>query len=164
MKLSEAKPFVRYVHLLPINASTPLGVYTPYDNRLFYVYSGVGEIALEKETVSLFEGDALIIPPGTRYEIIPPKGPLTYLAVNFDYTQSNSDKVIPVPPEYSDKFDQNLRFEALSFSDAAELNDPLCIRDFSKILGKLLQTPCLSLFFSSVIFFIISAGVSLTKR
>lgn len=128
MKLQDISPFVRYVHFLPIDKNGyELGI--PFDNRLFFVFSGESKIEAEGRVFELVEGDAIIIPSGIGYKLSPPKSTATYLAVNFDYTRSSDDKQVPVPPLYSSGFSSDMRFESISFSDAEELNSVLHIKD-----------------------------------
>ena len=128
MKLQDISPFVRYVHFLPVDKKGyELGV--PFDNRMFFVFSGESKIEAEGKVFELATGDAIIIPSGVGYRLTPPKSTVTYLAVNFDYTRISDDKQVPVPPLYSSGFSSDMRFESISFSDAEELNSVLYIKD-----------------------------------
>ena len=138
MKLSEIHPFVRFVHPLRIDENERYGISTAFDNRLFYLRAGSGVISASGERLSLSVGDALLLPSGTAYELIPCDLPASYIAVNFDYTQGHVDKDTPVPPLFSSRFDQAERFEVLRFEDAEELSAPLLIKAAPGIGGKLL--------------------------
>ncbi len=136
MKLQDITPFVRYAHFLPIDKNGyELGV--PFDNRLFFVFSGESKIEADGKVFELVEGDAIIIPSGVGYKLAPPESAVTYLAVNFDYTRSSDDKQVPVPPLYSSDFSSDMRFESILFSDTEELNSVLYIknmRDLSRLI------------------------------
>lgn len=138
LKLQDVSPFVRYAHFLPINNKDyDFGV--PFDNRLFFVFSGSSKIEAEGRTFELCEGDAIIIPSGVGYKLASAKSTVTYLAVNFDYTRSNDDKKVPVPPLYSGEFSPNMRFESLTFTDAKELNSVLHISDMRDLSSLLIS-------------------------
>ena len=138
MRLSQIDPFVRYVHFLDINERQRYGKTIPFDNRFFYLWSGTSKIRVEDTVYSVGEGDVLIIPSGTGYELFPSEGELRYFAVNFDYTQGNTDKSVPVEPVFSGKFDPRMRFENLTFSDADELNSALFVKKMNVLSPRLL--------------------------
>lgn len=139
VKLSEINPFVRFVHALRIDENEHFGLSTAFDNRLFYLRAGLGAIRIAGETLSLSVGDAVILPSGTAYELLPCALAAHYIAVNFDYTQSHVDKDTPIPPLFSGRFDPDLRFETIDFDDAEELCAPLCVRGVAGIAQKLLS-------------------------
>lgn len=139
MKLAEIIPFVRYVHFLDIDKKRQFGKSTPFDHRLFYLLSGNGKIAIGERTLTLCEGDAVIIPSGTTYELLPTEKTVRYIGVNFDYTQENSEKAIPVSPVFSGKFEPQMRFEAIDFTDVQELNTTLFLKGINSISSKLLK-------------------------
>lgn len=138
MRLSEIKPFVRYVHFINIDKEENYGHSVPFDNRLFYLWQGASAITVEGKRYELSEGDGVIIPSGVGYELLPSDEKVTYVGVNFDYTESNADKSTPVPPMFSGEFVPDMRFESLSFSDAEELNAPLVVRGVGTFAGRLL--------------------------
>ena len=139
MKLEQISPFVRYAHFLDINQQLYYGESIPFDNRLFYLYSGNGDVKLDYGVIHMCEGDVLIIPSGMMYDLLPTSSSTRYYALNFDYTQSNMDKNKPVSPVFSKNFEPKMRFETISFQDATELNKPLHISGMSKIVSKLLK-------------------------
>lgn len=139
MLISEIKPFIRYVHFLPIDKDKSYSVSTPYDNRLFYVLSGRGAVMTDSETYFLSEGDAILIPSGFRYRLLKPESQVTFIGVNFDYTQGHNDKAVPIPPMNEGSFSPDMKMESLVFSDFPELNDILCVRSVHQVSEKLLK-------------------------
>ncbi len=97
MRFDEIRPFVRYVHYLPLDRTARYGVTFPCDARLFYCCSGSGGITVGDMEYSMEPGCVLILPSGTGYRIGTPAREVTYIAVNFDYTQDNLDKKHPFP-------------------------------------------------------------------
>lgn len=139
MRLTEINPFIRYVHFLEIDEKRKYGKSIPLDHRLFYLSSGNGKIAFNDTVITLNVGDAVIIPSGTVYELLPTDKTAVYVGVNFDYTQKNADRETPVPPIFSGEFDEAMRFETPDFKDAVELNSVLFIRKVNGISSKLVK-------------------------
>ena len=59
-------------------------------------YDGAAAIQTDQERYLLDAGDVLIIPSGNRYQLLPPESKAVYIALNFDYTQSNISFTIHV--------------------------------------------------------------------
>ena len=139
MKLVQICPFVRYVHFLNIDEKRSFGKSVAFDNRLFYLLSASAKIAAGERIYSLSEGDVIIIPAGVNYELLTSKNTARYIAVNFDYTQSNIDKDTPVPPIFTENTSEVVCFESLDFKDAPELNGVLYLKGVNKISSKLFK-------------------------
>ncbi|MDY4975868.1 MAG: AraC family transcriptional regulator [Clostridia bacterium] len=111
MKSSEIHPFIRYAHYIPMGADASYQCTIPYDHRFFYLYDGAAAIQTDQERYLLDAGDVLIIPSGNRYQLLPPESKAVYIALNFDYTQSNTKLQKPIPPVEADTFDDHLILE-----------------------------------------------------
>lgn len=127
MLFSGIKPFVRYVHYLPLDKTSEYAEAVPYDNRLFFARKGSGELWVNGVLYEMPEGAVIIIPSGTKYRLITPKTSVTYIAVNFDYTENNSVRQKPVPPADVCAYDPLLRTEHVCFEDVTEFNDVVYI-------------------------------------
>lgn len=139
MELSNIRPFIRYIHYLTITADENRAVTIPYDNRLFYMYRGTGEIKISGLIYHVEENDVLIIPSGTEYQLLPSEKDYTYIGVNFDYTQAHSDKQIPIPPAETKIYNSALKLESINFIDVHKLNEIVHIKHINRIGGKLVQ-------------------------
>lgn len=111
MNITEIHPFIRYAHYIPIGKNSGYNYTIPYDHRFFYMYDGTAGIQTDKECYILNKGDVLIIPSGSKYRLLPPEDKAVYIALNFDYTQSNIKKQNPIPPVESETFDSRLILE-----------------------------------------------------
>ncbi len=104
MNIHEFNPFVRFMDKR--RGGTPYSDFVlAYDHRLFYVTLGGIRVLYEGNDVLLREGQAVIIPPGTKYK-------LEYLfnseyyVLNFDFTYNN--ELIgrnPIVPDVEAAFD-----------------------------------------------------------
>lgn len=111
MNISKIHPFIRYAHYIPIGSDADYKCTIPYDHRLFYMYDGSADIQTDKGVYTLVKGDVLIIPSGNKYRLLPPRDKAVYIALNFDYTQSNSKQQKPIPPVEADTFNSKLILE-----------------------------------------------------
>lgn len=139
MFFSDIKPFIRYVHYITSDENSVYNFSVPYDNRCFFAYRGNGTIQIETEVYEMDEGDIVLIPSGTKYRILLPKSKVTYIAVNFDYTQSNLHKTKPIPPIDEKGYDPYLKLENVNFSDMESFNGIVHIKGLSSLSGKFLK-------------------------
>lgn len=137
MNISEIHPFIRYAHYIPIGKDADYKSTIPYDHRFFYMYEGTAAILTDKECYILNKGDVLIIPSGNKYRLLPPEENAVYLALNFDYTQSNITLKKPIPPAEFDIFDSHLVLERLEELNVPVFNEVTCIRKMKKISSSL---------------------------
>lgn len=117
MEFSKIRPFVRYVHYLPLDKHSEYSDTIPYDNRLFFACCGSGEIEADGNTYIMEKGSLLIIPSGTKYRLKAPKNTTCYIGLNFDYTSKNSDNRLPIPPAQAAAYDPLMRLEQIVFRD-----------------------------------------------
>lgn len=94
MKLQQICPFARYVRYIFLNPDTKTPPFIPLDSRLFYVKSGMGRIEIDGNIINLEEGKLVYIKSGTSYQHLPCS--VTYLAVNFDFTDNFAHLETPV--------------------------------------------------------------------
>lgn len=139
MKFSNIHPFVRYVHYLPIDSNSNYNETIPYDNRLFFTCFGKGQISVNGKVYDMNEGSVIIIPSGTKYRLLIPEKTVTYIAVNFDYTQENSDKQAPIPPTAVSSYNPSMKLEDVDFNDMMIFNDIVHIDEISVLSGGLLK-------------------------
>ena len=96
MLLQEIRPFARFVRYLRICEDSVFHRNIPLDSRLFYAVEGEGSIQTNGQMLTVKSGSLLFIPAGVPYHIQP--GNVTYIAVNFDFTQAHSELTVPVEP------------------------------------------------------------------
>lgn len=125
MLFEDCRPNVRYARELVLTPDALYGSSIPYDARLFYVRSGVGEILVEGRTYDMQAGSFLYFPAATQYRLLTPQENVTYLALNFDMTQDASRFVTPIPPDAPEDFHPARVFAPVQFDDAPMLNAPL---------------------------------------
>lgn len=138
MNFSEIKPFLRYVHYLPLDDNCSYNEVIPYDNRCFFTCRGKGQIKIGAQVYPMREGDLLLIPSGVAYHILTPQKQVTYLAVNFDYTQNFGNQTKPIPPIEAVWYNPKFRLESPEFSDSSALNGVLYLEKMHALLGKFL--------------------------
>lgn len=69
----------------------------PGDNRIFYVTSGVGTLAVHGSSYPLAPGTFALINSGELYQL-QPGAPLSMIVFNFDYSFERSNIVNFIPP------------------------------------------------------------------
>ena len=111
MEIEKVHPFIRYAHYIPIDKYSSYGTMIPCDHRFFYLYDGTADIETDEGCQALNKGDVLIIPSGSRYRILTPQDKAVYIAINFDYTQSNINLQTPIPPVEVSRFNSKLILE-----------------------------------------------------
>jgi AraC-like DNA-binding protein len=113
LSFDEIRPFVRYVQQLTISENLNFNNMTAYDNRLFYITDGSGIIRVEESVYPVKSGDLMLWRAGVPYGLECEKGQsYTMLGCNFDFTQKNSFKTAPVPPNKVDLFNENYILDA----------------------------------------------------
>ena len=139
MQFDDIHPFVRYVHYLPLDKHACYHSTIPYDCRLFFCYDGEGAICVKDNLYEMQPGYVLIIPSGVNYHLRTPENSLTYIAVNFDYTQEHCDKSQPIPPAERSLYDPRKRLEEILFYDNLSFNDVIYLQQAKQLSGKLLS-------------------------
>lgn len=139
MEFSNIRPFVRYVHYLPVDIQSNYSENIPCDNRLFFSYYGNGKISSDGTVYNMKKGSLLIIPAGTKYQILSNDDAATYIAANFDYTYQNSNKNVPIPPVSVSGYNANMRLENPYFSDMPQFNNTVYIENQFHLENALLK-------------------------
>ena len=137
MNTSEIHPYIRYAHYIPMKNNTEYKCTIPYDHRFFYMYDGTAAIQTDKKRYVLEKGDVLIIPSGNRYQLLPPKDTAVYIALNFDYTQSNTKLQKPIPPVDANTFNSHLILEKPEKLNIPILNEITYISKMEKFSSRL---------------------------
>lgn len=119
MNMQEVLPFARFVRYLRIREDSIFYRNIPLDSRLFYAVEGTGSIEIGGEKLTIREGSVLYIPAGMVYQIQP--GEVTYLAVNFDFSQHYSMLAAPIEP-VRDLGQSSQPLEQVAFEDAICFN------------------------------------------
>ena len=133
MLFSDIKPFVRFARYFPLDYSASFTPHIPYDARLFYAHDGHGAIELDGNIFRMEEGSVLIINSGIEYHIKTPENNVTYIAFNFDYTQSHNNIKVPVPPEIKSNFNPKNIIENVEFQDFKVLDSYIYIHNIDSI-------------------------------
>ncbi len=116
MKLSEIKPFARYIRHLKITKNSSFGQVIPIDCRIFYVKKGTGKIKIANKIFTLCENSVLYINSGVPYSLL--KSDVRYLAINFDFTFNFSHITSPLPPVPIKQTENCLPLEKIKIEDA----------------------------------------------
>lgn len=137
---SHVRPFIRYVHKLPISHGEYPHFLRAYDNRLFYVSQGEAtiHISISDNTYKLKSGDILLLKSNIAYDIDTIDG-MELFGVNFDYLQSQRSKNNPIPPEKCTLFRTSELLESIHFRDAVCLNSPILLSNMYHLEDMLQQ-------------------------
>ncbi len=98
MKFSDIRPFARYARYMTLVKGEGYRPSWAGDARLFFCISGEGEIAAAGDNFKMNTGSLIIINSGIEYEIKSPESHVSYIALNFDYTDKNTHLHLPIPP------------------------------------------------------------------
>lgn len=137
MEMANISPFARFVRHLEIEADSAFPKYIPLDSRLFYVLKGESKIKLGEEEVCVKSGGLIFVNAGCPYQLLPCD--TVYLAVNFDFTSSNSNIEAPVPPENATNLRNVSLIEKSIFTDALCFNEYCVLDDCRSLKSKLLR-------------------------
>ena len=135
MYIGKTEPFVRKVVRGQLNKHSLRDIHTwlqTPDCRLFYILKGRGKMVIEDKTCELKAGCCILFQGGTKYiwQTDDEEG-VTYIAVNFDYTQSHNHLKKSYHPYHSENFSEDRILEKIVFSDANELNSPVYLEDMT---------------------------------
>ena len=139
MKFSNIQPYIRYVHYLPVDKNSPYVASIPYDNRIFYMHKGEAQIEIKDQVYNMEEGDIVIIPSGTQYQLLLPQKQAVYIAINFDYSQDYSHEKTPIFPVVPEKYNSHNKLENVCFSDEEYFNDIIYIKEMKKMSARLIK-------------------------
>ena len=136
MYLREIDPYVRQAIVTSMNDRAKSDVYaeliTP-DCRLFYIISGKGSLRVPNATLPLSPGCAILFMSGTRYTWQLDEEGVSYIAINFDYTQNFSHIKKSFHPVHADTLSEDKILECVEIEDAPVLNSPLYLKDATRL-------------------------------
>ncbi len=135
MLIGKTDPFVRKVVRGLLNKHSKNDIHTwlqTPDCRLFYIVKGKGKMVIEDKTYELKPGCCILFQGGTKYiwQTDDAEG-VTYIAVNFDYTQNHSHLKKSYHPYHSENFSDDKILEKIEFEDSIELNSPVYLEDMT---------------------------------
>lgn len=141
MLLKDITPFVRQATTATLTVYAKADVFNELqtsDCRLFYILSGRGSMIIESNTFELKPGCAILFQSGTKYvwQIDGMEG-IHYIAINFDYTHNHADIKKSFHPVHSNIFHTSDILENIVFSDCAELNFPIVIKDATPLEARM---------------------------
>lgn len=139
MTFDEAKLFVRFVRFITLDKNSRYDGCVPRDSRLFFAYEGTGGIEACGTFYEMKRYSCLILPQGVEYRLSKPDDFVTYLAVNFDYSQMSRHKTVPVPPVTARSFSSEMLLKDLIPDDAAVLSSPLYVPGIKEIESSLIR-------------------------
>lgn len=107
IKLIECNPFLRtaMVQSSVMEGNAPR---KPYDNRIFFVYSGSADIILNGNTVGLRQSSLVFLTPRDEYYF---KGKISAAVLNFDMTAAEVARKKPICPVPSAQYDEASVFD-----------------------------------------------------
>ena len=121
MKLKDIFPFARFVRYITLEPSSKYRQNVPVDARLFYATQGTGYIAVAGKKIKVDAGNLLFINSGIDYHLLPNN--VSYLVVNFDFTNEHSNLVVPLPPVAIDEKQPVKVLQKIHFDDAKCFNE-----------------------------------------
>ena len=137
MKFSDIRPFVRYARYMTLAKEEGYRPSRAGDARLFFCISGEGEIMAASDNFKMKIGSLIIINSGIEYEIKSPESHVSYIALNFDYTDKNTHLHLPIPPRTDGGFSSDDIIENVKFSDAPELQKTLFLPEMHSLSSRL---------------------------
>lgn len=139
MLFSEISPHIRYARYEKLNKDFLFHESIPLDARLFYTVSGYGKIKVKSKEYRMMPYSLLLINSGVPYHISPPEEAVTYIALNFDYTQSAADHRLPIPPIQREKFKSEFLLDPISFDDTTMLSEVAYIQEIPSVKQRLTE-------------------------
>lgn len=142
LSMNDLAPFVRYVQQYEVPTSQKRGapMLNAYDHRLFYIYSGTGQIRFRDRTCSVTRGDLLIWQSGIEYlQVHSSEHSLMLLGCNFDFTRRHRHTVYPIPPDPVDVFQPDLILEHVEMPEVPALCEPILLHNMTQLEPILLQ-------------------------
>lgn len=123
MKLADCNPYLRVIEIQP----TVLSGYTfryAFDNRIFYILSGEGQIIFENKTINIGKDCVIFIKQQVGYYF---SGQMKVAVINFDFTNKKSHLTTPICPTLKKCMDKSRLFDettADEFGDYLVYFDP----------------------------------------
>lgn len=131
MTLNECNPFIRSIKTHTLSGSTKKTY--ALNHRLLYFTSGSGIQRIYPANYPVYKDTAILYPAGVVYELITDT-PLSFLTLNFDYTQNFSHITHPLKLQREGE-ECNTPLEEISFTDFPALNHEIYIPNATPILN-----------------------------
>lgn len=135
----ELSPYLRFVRYLTLVSNSPYTPCIPLDSRLFYVSEGNGEIDVSGKIYQMSPGSCLYIPRGAGYQLKAPSLRITYLAVNFDFSQKSSHITVPIPPVSPENYSDDMLIPDIPYSIMPPFEKPLFIENIRETENTLIR-------------------------
>ena len=136
MQLSDINPFVRYARHLKLTQGSDYAEVIAPDARLFYALDGLGKIKVNGVSYEMSAHSLLLIHAGIPYQIKSPDESANYIAINFDYTRMASHLSVPIKPEPTEFFKEDMCVDPCDFEDTA-LSQVLYVRGLDVVQKRL---------------------------
>ena len=133
MTLTECNPFIRSIKSHTLSASTKKTY--ALNHRLLYFTSGSAIQRIYPANYPVYKDTAILYPAGVVYELITDT-PLSFLTLNFDYTQNFSHITHPLKLQREGE-ECNTPLEEISFTDFPALNHEIYIPNATSILNDM---------------------------
>ncbi|MBU9728645.1 AraC family transcriptional regulator [Diplocloster modestus] len=138
LDFADIQPNIRYVQRFRVTKEEYPDFFRPYDCRFFLVSKGSGCLYTIDASYRLSRGDVFMYHSGTEYRMVSDDGNLLILlGVNFDYTQSNKNLVVPIPPEPIRIFDENRILERVFLTDMPAMNQFIYLQNMQSLESTL---------------------------
>ena len=133
MTLNECNPFIRSIKPYTLTESTKKTY--ALNHRLIYYTGGNGTMRIHPANYPVYKDTAILYPAGIVYEVIA-ETPLSFLTLNFDYTQNFSHITHPLKLQREGE-GYATPLEEISFTDFPSLNREIYIPNAAPILNDM---------------------------
>ena len=133
MTLNECNPFVRSIKPYTLTESTTKTY--ALNHRLLYYTGGSGTMRIHPTDYPLYKDTAILYPAGVVYEVFTDSS-LSFLTLNFDYTQNFSHITHPLKLQREGE-GYATPLEEISFTDFPALNREIYIPNAAPILNDM---------------------------
>lgn len=133
MTLNECNPFIRSIKPFTLTENTKKTY--ALNHRLLYYTGGSGTMIISGANYPVYKDTAILYPAGMIYEV-QTDGPLSFLTMNFDYTQNFSHLTQPLQLQREGE-GYATPLEEIAFTDFPALNHEIYIPNASSILSDI---------------------------
>ena len=133
MTLNECNPFIRSIKPYTLTESTKKTY--ALNHRLIYYTGGNGTMRIHPANYPVYKDTAILYPAGIVYEVIA-ETPLSFLTLNFDYTQNFSHITHPLKLQREGE-GYTTPLEEISLTDFPSLNREIYIPNAAPILNDM---------------------------
>ncbi len=136
MLLKDISPNVRVAIATELTEANSNVLLKSIDCRMFYILSGDGVMEINGNSYPLHNGCVILFQSGNEYRWIPGEAGISFIAINFDYTQNYTDMKNSFHTMRAANFDSKMQLENIHFSDVTMLNKPLYVDSQKKLENK----------------------------